>query len=273
MAAEAQFQAFTKALKSAKDGLNDKLVKLADNFNKHIDEQIKIVNQTCLKWFEQLKTHVDKNSAEIVTIKEEVENLKLVNATLRDKIESLERNDEYKTDHAFRLQLVAYNIPEEDEKEDCFARMQFFMRDNLGIDEAAVGQIPIRDTHRLGRKVEGKIRPIVIAFIQQQHRDFVLSKAKNLQGTDLSLQPHLSKKLQEVKKALLIKRKEIKSVDRNILAFIGYRAYVPKLLVRRNNRLQEYKDDMPIRSLQHGEPRPAPPIQPEQQNTVMHDTG
>ena len=271
--AEGDVHAFTAALNSFKSTMNDKLITIANNFNKHLDDQIKSVSDACLRWFTQIKEQCDLNGTDIRSLRSELASIKDENINLKERLEALEKSDEYKTDHAFRLQLIAYNVPETDQeadREDCFLTVRDFMINKLGILEVDANFFPIRDTHRLGRKEAGSIRPIVIAFTQQQHRDFVLSKAKNLRGTPLSLQPHLSKKQHEVKKTLLAKRKDIKDVDPRLLAFIGYRKYKPILLVKQNNRLVEFRADMSINSLQHGDHTPQPahlinnrPITPE----------
>ena len=259
--AEGDVHTFTAAISSFKTTMNDKLVTIANNFNKHLDDQIKAVSDACLRWFTQIKEQCDLNGNEIRSLKSELASIKDENNSLKERVEALEKSDEYKTDHAFRLQLIAYNVPETDQvadREDCFLTVRDLMVNKLGIREGDANFFPIRDTHRLGRKEAGSIRPIVIAFIQQQHRDFVLSMAKNLRGTPLSLQPHLSKKQHEVKKTLLAKRKDIKDVDPRLLAFIGYRKYKPILLVKQNNRLVEFRADMSINSLQHGDHYPQP---------------
>ena len=261
---EGDVLAFTSALTAFKKTMNDKLVTIANNFHKHMDEQIKGVNDACLRWFTQLKEHCDRNGNDIRALRTEFASIREENNSLKERLSALEKSDEYKTDHAFRLQLIAYNIPETDQdadREDCFFTVRDFMIQKLGISENDANYFPIRDTHRLGRKEAGNIRPIVIAFIQQQHRDFVLSRAKNLRGSTLSLQPHLSRKQLDVKKTLLAKRKDIKEVDPRILAFIGYRRYKPLLLVKQNGRLVEFRSDMPINSLQHGDHIPQPASQ------------
>lgn len=252
---------FQKGLATCTNNLNEKIKVLADNFNKHVEDQIGIVSQRCLGWFNNLKTFIDNNATEITKnangVKRNVDDiaaLRAENVELRKMIVDLQADSEYKTDHAFRLQLVLYNypekLPESEGVEDCFALVRQFMRDRLGIAEATILQMPIRDTHRLGKWNRDKIRPIVIAFTVQPHRDFVMRQAKNLRGTNFSLQPHLSAKQIAVKKALLAKRRVIKDANKDTLAFIGYRSYKPVLLVKVAGELTEYKDTMDPRSLQ-----------------------
>ena len=98
-----------------------------------------------------------------------------------------------------------------------------------------------------------------MAFLRQPDRDFILSQSKNLRNTRLSLAPHLSAKMVLRKKALLAIRKDIKdNFDKRVLAFIGYRAYKPVLLVKVQGRLVEYNESIPWNTLQFSDHVPAP---------------
>lgn len=246
-----------------KNELNVKITTLAANLNQVLNEEIKNVSNTCVGWFKQLKEHIEKNSTSISKNQEVITGLQKESADQKKEIADLKKlvgelvvDAEYKTEHAFRLQLVAYNIPETEEKEDCFLVIRDFMHRKLNIDQPTVQRLSLRDVHRLGKKQPDRIRPMVFAFLEQPHRDFVLKQAKHLAGSDLGLQPHLSKRQLEVKKTLLAKRKTIKNHDRRILAFITYRAYRPILLVKVEGRLVQFSDDMRLQNLQHGDRRP-----------------
>ena len=247
---------FLVAVNNVKEALNQKLEDIAGNFHQCLNDQVKILNDTCQTWFNTLKQLGDENTSKIRDLRKDMNSVIDENFSLKKRIELLETADEYKTDHAFRLQLVVYNIPETEQpadREDCHLTIRDFMINSLEIAESEVNLFSIRDTHRLGKKKVGSIRPIVIAFVQQQHRDYVLSRAKKLKGTKLGLQPHLSKKLLDVKKVLLAKRKEIKEHDRRILAFITYRSYRPILLIKIHDRLVEFQDSMSLNDLQYGD--------------------
>ena len=249
-----------KTFKDVSDQLNAKI----DGLAKNMTDGLKIVSDNCLRWFTQLKGHVDQNAADIVQIKKDVEQLKREqgaevaqlrqeNEKLKQQVSDLEKDAEYKTSHAFRLQLVIYNL-EEEENENVWDVVRSFMLNNLKMQVEQVDHMPMRDMHRMGKKAENKVRPIVMAFLMQRDRDFTLKQAKNLRNTNLSLSPHLSSKMVDVKKGLLAIRKDIKeNHDRRILAFIGYRSYRPVLLVKVAGKIQEYKRSMPINTLQHGD--------------------
>ena len=241
--------------------LGNKILKLADNFNKTITEEINKVSATCLGWFNQLKGFVDTNATDIKKLGEDLQALrhdfeeeKRKNSQLNSQLQKLQGELDYQTEHSYRLNLVVYNIEESADKEDCFLTMKNFMQTQLQIEETVINQLQVRDCHRLGgQKAEGKIRPIVIAFTLQQQRDFVLKQGKNLRNTNYSIQPHLPQKMVIVKKQLLAKRKDIKRRDHRILAFIGYRAYRPVLLVKVNGKLKEFDDNMNLAQLQYSD--------------------
>ena len=249
----------TETIQNVRDGMNQQLKTLADNFN----EQMNLVQTNCRRWWEQLKGFVDTNTTDIGVLKNTQQTVVQENRLLRERIEKLEADAEYKTDHAFRLQLIAYNIPEI-EDENPFATIRWFFVNKLKIPQERVNYIAMRDCHRLGKRTPGKTRPMVVAFLMQPDRDSVLLQAKELRGTNLSLQPHLSKKQLEVKKALLAKRSLLKERDERILAFIAYRMYKPILLIKIDNRLQEFKDGMNPNQLQFSD-RP-PPRRPSHNN-------
>ena len=262
--------AIMKSFNDISDQLNAKI----DGLAKNMTDGLKQVSNNCLRWFTQLKGHVDQNAADIVQIKRDVEQLKREqgdvaelrreNEQLKRQVSDLEKDAEYKTSHAFRLQLVIYNL-EEEENENVWDVVRDFMVNNLRIQEQQVDHMPMRDMHRMGKKAENKVRPIVMAFLMQRDRDFTLKQAKNLRNTNLSLSPHLSSKMVDVKKGLLAIRKDIKeNHDRRILAFIGYRSYRPVLLVKVAGKIQEYKRSMPINTLQHSD---------HQDNRDNHDMG
>ena len=245
---------FNKLLNEIETKFNNQIKQMT----KDVTDGFKTVSERCLGWFKQLKVHVDKNASDIVDIRADMKSLREENNKLRKMVEDLQVDAEYKTSHAFRLQLIAYNIQESD-NENVWEVLKVFLTRDLKIDENTVNQIPIRDTHRMGKKENGKVRPIVMAFLRQPDRDFILSQSKNLRNTRLSLAPHLSAKMVLRKKALLAIRKDIKdNFDKRVLAFIGYRAYKPVLLVKVQGRLVEYNESIPWNTLQFSDHVPAP---------------
>ena len=145
-----------------------------------------------------------------------------------------------------------HNVPETD-NEDTHRVLTEFMVTQLHIPPQQIEYLPIRDTHRIGKVIENRTRPILVAFLVQRDRDFVLKHGKELRNTNFSIEPHLSKRQWTVKKSLLAKRATIKAVNRNALAFIGYRSYKPVLLVKVNGQLREFKNNMDLASLQAGD--------------------
>lgn len=262
---------FKTALSTMQSEINKKIADLTKNVTDGFDT----VSKQCLGWFNQLKSHVEANSTTITSIKKEMQDLRKHNAVLKQtcddlktKVENLQEDADYKTEHAFRLQLVVYNVPETD-NEDTHRVLTEFMVTQLHIPPQQIEYLPIRDTHRIGKVMENRTRPILVAFLVQRDRDYVLKHGKELRNTNFSIEPHLSKRQWTVKKSLLAKRATIKAGNRNALAFIGYRSYKPVLLVKVNGQLREFKNNMDLASLQAGDNgrRWGPPEQPP---TVLH---
>ena len=244
---------FTDIVNGIKQNFQSKIDELSHN----VTEGLRQIGEQSTEFFRQLKGLIDKNASDINVINGNYQRLQRENTALngalgdlRKRIEVLERDSLYKTDHSFRLQLVAYNIPEV-RGEDTFAVIRAFLVDNLQVPANNVAYMPIRDTHRIGRRQDGKIRPIVVAFCLQQDVNFVMKHAKNLRGSRMSIEPHLSAPRLAEKRMLLAKRKTIKEHDRRILAFIGYRSYRPVLLVKRQGELESYSDNMDLRTLEY----------------------
>ena len=138
---------FNKLLNEIETKFNNQIKQMT----KDVTDGFKTVSERCLGWFKQLKVHVDKNASDIVDIRADMKSLREENNKLRKMVEDLQVDAEYKTSHAFRLQLIAYNIQESD-NENVWEVLKVFLTRDLKIDENTVNQIPIRDTHRMGKK-------------------------------------------------------------------------------------------------------------------------
>ena len=231
---------FIQALNSAKEEVNTRFNAVLSTFNTQFGQLTTNIRVLMQKQDEIIKQLQDK----IVVLEAEIQSVKDENSTLAKMINDVSDRLDDTVDHGLRLNLIFYQIKEEptEKYEDVIGVARKFMTDKLKIDANTVQQFLIRDCHRLGVKSSDKIRPIIIAFTRMEDRNLVLSGGKNLKFTDYSIQPHLSKRQQEVKKMLLVKRAIIKKKDKRILAILAYRAYKPVLLVKVGEKLVEYKD-------------------------------
>ena len=77
-----------------------------------------------------------------------------------------------------RNNLLFKGIPEE-RNEDCFHRVEIFLRENFHISD----KLYMHRAHRLGRFSLNKIRPIIVAFRDYGDTELIMSRAKQLRGT------------------------------------------------------------------------------------------
>ena len=239
---------FIQALNSAKEEVNTRFNAVLSTFNTQFGQLTTNIRVLMQKQDEIIKQLQDK----IVVLEAEIQSVKDENSTLAKMINDVSDRLDDTVDHGLRLNLIFYQIKEEptEKYEDVIGVARKFMTDKLKIDANTVQQFLIRDCHRLGAKSSDKIRPIIIEFMRMEDCNLVLSGGKNLKFTDYSIQPHLSKRQQEVKKMLLVKRAIIKKKDKRILAILAYRAYKPVLLVKVGEKLVEYKDTTDLSTLE-----------------------
>ena len=95
--------------------LGNKILKLADNFNKTITEEINKVSATCLGWFNQLKGCVDTNATDIKKLGKDLQALrhefaeeKRKNSQLNSTIQKLRGEQEIKIRYFFYLLYYVY---------------------------------------------------------------------------------------------------------------------------------------------------------------------
>ena len=155
--------------------------------------------------------------------------LKRENVELRTRVTELDRNNSEqqraaKVDHDALVDLtwwsmrdnLFYAIPEAGNDEDCEATVQTFFRNELGITE----DIGLERVHRMGRRVDGKCRPIVATFSSYKQREVVRLAGPKLAGKRLGISKQIPKEWQDRRKALLPAFKDAKK-QRKRARFVG----------------------------------------------------
>ena len=144
---------------------------------------------------------------------ESIAELKRENVELRTRVTELDRNNSEqqraaKVDHdalvdltwrSMRDNLLFYAIPEAGNDEDCEATVQTFFKNELGITE----DIGLESVHRMGRRVDGKCRPIVAKFWSFKKREVVRLAGPKLAGKRFGISEQIPKEWQDRRKALL----------------------------------------------------------------------
>lgn len=185
----------------------------------------------------------------IAKLQNDVGSIRKVNQELQEKLL-------VSVAHSRRLNLDFLGF-EDEQQEQPLVKVKNFLTVRLGIPKPTVDAIMIRDGHRIGKWVHDRARPRVIkvGFVRMEDRDLILSLAHKCKGSQFAISVDLPPELQVIRKAKLDMRKEILQVNPDALASLSYRSYKPVLLVKYNNKVQEYKDTMPYNELQGGDVR------------------
>ena len=117
---------------------------------------------------------------------------------------------------SMRDNLLFYAIPEAANDEDCEATVQTFFKNELGITE----DIRLERVHRMGRRVDGKCRPIVAKFSSYKQREVVRLAGPKLAGKHSGISVQIPKEWQDRRKALLPAFKDAKKQGKRA-RFIG----------------------------------------------------
>lgn len=154
-----------------------------------IEKQVKELTTACINdgpWVNNVKREMEEG---ISAVKEDME-------------ESLEIERR-------KYNLVIHGIPEESLEKDK-EELAEILGSGLSIDPDRHVEMMMR----LGRVSEGKLRPLRIKLKTMEGRKEILTRAKNLRNIDrykrLFITPDLTKKQQEMDKALRMKLKEIR---------------------------------------------------------------
>lgn len=174
----------------------------------------------------------DKNRkiAEKVTIVEEkVESTDFALGLLNDKIVHLEKerdelNQEvtYLQSQSMRSNLLFSNIQESapGNYEDTEAKIRDFMIEKMKLAKEVVDQIEMERVHRVGEKIPGVCRKIVVKFLKYKDKEFVRKQWKTLQGTPYYISEQFPKKVVDKRKRLFPKLKAAREEGKR--AWIAY---------------------------------------------------
>ena len=232
---------FMQDSKSKNDAVNTKLDEIKTSLEGRLEAQEERIGDLEAKVLEQ---------------EEKIHDLTVRGAEDHDRLLKLtERQINFEA-HQRRLNLKITGIAYE-EKEDVSGKVRDFLKIQLGIDASSVDKFIFRDAHRLGENRSG-LKPIIIAFIDQAHRNLVFSRAYKLKGTDFVIKVDLPMELASVQSELLLVRKEIRKVNQTALAALTYRSYKPVLLVKFQGKVQSYNHQMKLTDLEMGDTRARP---------------
>jgi hypothetical protein len=240
--------------------LSDILIEQRVHFNRLVDA-LGLIN-TELTGLKTLSEKVNKNEEKLDNLIDKVipeiklridRSVSLMEAKLNLRIEQLEKEKLLENAHSRRRHLIANGIAmkkyprgQSEPTERIFREL---MVNQLKLDPDYVKQMLFRDVHRLPKsnKFEGP-PPIIAAFICQQHRNDVLSAARELAGTNISLKSDLPRQLNELRGLMLKTKYRLKNACRVRLV---ERTYLPVLqkyneTTEKWDNIMEFKKDLPL---------------------------
>ena len=97
---------------------------------------------------------------------------------------------------------------DEDDEDDLSHKVATKLNNELGLN---LTKASIDVTHRIGKKTEGSIRPIITRFVRREDRLEILHKRKQLKGKPLAIQPDLTRP-----RLLLLKEAQKQYETRNV---------------------------------------------------------
>ena len=173
-----------------------------------------------LNVFDELVVQVRNLTKSLEFCHESIAELKLDNTELRTQVTELGRHNSEKqgtanVDHdalvdltwrSMRDNLLFHSILEAANDEDCEATVQTFFKNELGITE----DIRLERVHRMGRRVDGKCRPIVTKFSSYKKREVVRLAGPKLAGKLFGISEQIPKEWHDRHKAILPAYKDTK---------------------------------------------------------------
>ena len=91
------------------------------------------------------------------------------------------------------------------------------MENNLKLKEEDIDEISIERAHRLGKQngSDGKPQPIIAKFTFHKNKEFILSNARTLDGTDFGISQDFPREIVEIRRGLVKVLKEEKKRGRD----------------------------------------------------------
>ena len=243
------------------NGGNDEL-QMFDHFKASLDNFLGNVKEIASRnkvpaWFNDFFKHLENFSTDFAASVKRLEQndhllesqlgiQKAVTDALQDergnlerKVAGLDAEVENLRLYSRRPNLLIHGIAEEDNESTDNKVMNVLNNDlqlPLSIDD-------IQRTHRLGRKKEGKKRPIILRFASYRKRKMVFDSKKKLKGTGTVISEHLTKDRYALYQKCInrFKRENVWSLDGMIYCLTGK----TDLTGRKERLIITREDDLP----------------------------
>lgn len=183
-------------------------------FDKGEMDYLKKLQDTIMSKLENIDTRITNSDTNIAEIKSKLEMteghiesvMKLVHEqatvikNLTHQMRILQKKNIDLENRSRRMNLVFYGIDDNDQHET-WEQSEALVK---GICTAQLGYelTSVQRAHRVGRFNERKKRPIIVNFSSDKEKEVVLKKAKNLKGTQYSIEQDYSFETRTVRKKL-----------------------------------------------------------------------
>ena len=221
--------------------LKDEILKgIEEKIRKVVKEELETIRTEFDEKLQNLKAeqtaYTEEKFAELKEIHqiEETSNSQRLNE-LENKFKLMVKNyekllerDIAAEDRQRRTNIVVTNLKVNNDI-SCQENAENFFQEKLKIPQEKIKQFIYRNCHYLGREQPGHGRSLIIAFVRQTDRDFVMSQAKNLKGSDISMRPNYSAETRAKKDEMLKLKQSLQNDD--IKLRVVERSYQPVLQI------------------------------------------
>ena len=217
----------TEELNKYKEEVKEQLIELKSEQNKLWEDKIKELKESHKLKEEELEKRLDEQQVR--------------NDSMFLKLEDMFSRIVEAEDRQRRLNVVVSNLPV-NENLSCVENVENFFTDKLKIPEEKVQSFIYRNVHYLDREDKGKGRSLIVAFLRQNDRDFVMSRGKELKGTQISLKQNYSPETRAKKDEMLILKKSLS--NQGMTCRVVERSHKPVLQIRdRNGKWNRYEEE------------------------------
>ena len=140
------------------DEMRDKIKELEAGLT-YDQEEVSSLNEEAVKSSEE-------HAKDVATLTEQIAELE---QQLKQEVENNIKLEQYT-----RRENLRFNNIEETEGEDCKTLVTSIIQNELGVH---LSHIRFRAVHRVGKKLEGRSRPIIARFVSREDRDLVFLKS------------------------------------------------------------------------------------------------
>ena len=184
--------------------LKDEILKgVEEKIRKVVKEELETIRTEFNEKLQNLKTEQETFTEEKIAELKELHQLE--QTSLSDRLDDLQNQlkvmlENYNTllqrdiaaeDRQRRTNIVVTNLRVNKDL-SCEENAENFFREKLKIPQERIQNFLYSNCHYLGREQSGQGRSLIIAFLRQTDRDYVMSHGKNLKGLDISMRPNYS---------------------------------------------------------------------------------